>query len=83
MRDHKRRRYGIEAAGAGFLAEHSVTIVLGPCPSCGAELKIGTAIHPITKKVTKAIAHPVPFCAYFGSTDAELVEQDVKRNEVS
>lgn len=78
--DRGRRVHGLEAAAAGDVGDVDVGDVLGPCPSCAAELRVCRAQNPSTGRVERAIVHPVPFCTYYGETDPEAIERDVARS---
>ena len=76
--DH-RRIHGIEKAGAGDLgAIDDDGDALGPCPSCGAPLRVVQAKHPHTGQRERALAHPAPFCTYYGETHPSKIERDVR-----
>ena len=70
--------HGPEACGAGDL-ETTVTKQesAGPCPGCGSDLTRGTIDHPVTGRPADMLMHPMPFCDYFGETDAEQIERDL------
>ena len=78
------RRYDGRAAGAGELPPvESTGEILGPCPSCGALVSIGTTPDPRNKnRPTRMLMHPMPFCHYFGATDANVIERAIAENEV-
>jgi hypothetical protein len=78
-----KRLHGIEAAGAGSVGAVADGQIIGPCPSCGAELRIGMAQNPVTTFIERALMHPVPFCTYFGETAPEAIERDIKRHASS
>jgi hypothetical protein len=71
--------HGLDAAGAGDVGEVDNGEVLGPCPSCGAELRDVHVKHPRTGRVERAIMHPVPFCTYYGETHPDTIERAIKR----
>jgi hypothetical protein len=71
------RRYGLEACGAGNAGQIADGDSIGPCPGCDAELRVCLVRNPITECVEHAMAHPVPFCMYFGETDPAGIERDV------
>jgi hypothetical protein len=73
-----KRIHGIEAAGAGDAGDVVADEVVGPCPSCGAELLACHVTNPITKRVERALMHPVPFCSYYGETDPSQIERDMQ-----
>jgi hypothetical protein len=75
----RRRVHGVEAAGAGDLGSVQAGEVLGACPSCGAELRAGTTTNPASARVERGLLHPMPFCAYFGETEADEIEREVAR----
>jgi hypothetical protein len=74
-----KRVHGLEAAGAGDVGDVDGGEVLGPCPSCAADLLVVLVEHPRTGRVERAIIHPVPFCTYFGATDPVLIEREIER----
>jgi hypothetical protein len=77
------RRYGDEAAGAGELPAIGTGTPLGPCPSCGDLISIGTEPNPRDAgKPTRCLLHPIPFCHYFGATDADIIEREILKGEV-
>lgn len=73
------RKHGPEAARAGDLGAVTTDEVLGPCPSCGAELHVGHAMDPRTQRTQRTMLHPMPFCSYFGETDAHEIEREIER----
>jgi len=76
----KKRVHGLDAAGAGDLGKiDSAADPLGPCPSCAADLTVGHALNPHTGRVERVIMHPLPFCTYYGQTDPEIIERDIRR----
>jgi hypothetical protein len=76
------RPYGIEAAGAGDLGDlSSLGTELGPCPSCAAMILVGMTPNPLNGELTKMLTHPVPFCHYFGATDADIIERTILSSE--
>ena len=74
-----KRVHGLDAAGAGDAGAVDVGDVLGPCPSCGADLYVGHVEHPHTGRVERALMHPAPFCTYYGETDPDTIERAVER----
>lgn len=74
-----KRVHGMEAAGAGDLGAVAQGRLLGPCPSCGAELRVTRHLNPSTGRDEDAILHPSPFCTYYGETDADVIARDVIR----
>lgn len=74
-----KRLHGLDAAGAGDVGGVEGGEVLGPCPSCGAELRDVHVKHPHTGRVARAISHPVPFCTYYGETHPDVIERDIER----
>ena len=74
-----KRKHGLSAAGAGDLGAVDDGDLLGPCPSCAAELRVSHAQNPHTGRVERVIIHPVPFCTYYGETDPATIERDVRR----
>lgn len=75
----ERRVHGLDKAGAGDAGAIDNGDVIGPCPSCGAELSEGRAQNPRTGRVERVLMHPVPFCTYYGETDPDAIERDVAR----
>ena len=73
-----KRVHGLDAAGAGDAGDVDVGDVLGPCPSCGADLYVGSVENPRTGRVDRALMHPVPFCTYYGETDPDAIERAIK-----
>jgi hypothetical protein len=73
-----KRIHGIDAAGAGDVGAIAMGTSIGPCPSCGAELRVTSAVNPTTGRRERALIHPVPFCAYYGETDPTQIECDVE-----
>lgn len=73
--------HDLDAAGAGDVGAVAEGDVLGPCPSCGAELRKTHVKHPHTGRLERALMHPVPFCAYYGETDPAAIERAIKENE--
>lgn len=52
---------------------------LGDCPSCGAEIRASMAPDPDNdNRPTRCVLHAIPFCHYFGVTDAAQIERDVR-----
>jgi hypothetical protein len=80
MRDAPRdkRVHGLDAADAGDVGDVDGE-VFGPCPSCAAELLLARVENPITGRMERALMHPIPFCTYYGETDADKIERDVER----
>lgn len=78
-RESAKRAHGLSAAGAGDLGSVDEGDLLGPCPSCAAELHVGYAHNPSTGRVERTIMHPVPFCTYYGETDPTTIMRDVRR----
>lgn len=78
--EHK-RIHGHEAVGGGDLGPVDDNEVLGPCPSCGAELRIARAMNPGTGQVERALSHSMPFCTYYGRTDPEQIAHDVEERK--
>jgi len=76
---NEKRKHSLSAAGAGDLGGVDGGDLLGPCPSCAAELRVGHAQNPHTGRVGRVIMHPVPFCTYYGETDPTTIERDVRR----
>jgi hypothetical protein len=75
----EKRVHGLEAADAGDIGSIDDHEILGPCPSCEAELRVGHVKHPHTGRIVRALMHPVPFCTYYGETDPATIERDVER----
>ncbi len=73
-----KRIHNLETATGGDVNDVTALKLLGHCPSCAAELRIGFAKHPHTGQMTKALLHAVPFCTYFVETDPAEVERDVE-----
>ena len=71
--------HSLDAAGAGDLGAVESGDVLGPCPSCGTELREAHIKHPHTGRVERAIEHPEPFCTYFGETHPDTIERAIQR----
>ena len=71
--------HGLDAAGAGDVGAVDSGEVLGPCPSCGAELHEAHVKHPRTGRLERAIMHPVPFCTYYGETHPDVIERAIER----
>jgi hypothetical protein len=74
-----KRLHGLDKAGAGDVGGVDSGEVLGPCPSCGAELHAGPVVDPRTGRIERALMHPVPFCTYYGETDPDTIERDITR----
>jgi len=75
-----KRVHGLDAAGAGDVgAVVDSGEILGPCPSCGAELRSGRVEDPRTGRIERALMHPVPFCTYYGETEPDTIERDIMR----
>lgn len=72
-----RRKHDISACGAGDAGVMPVGKVIGACPSCGAELSSVQMKDPRTGQVGRALAHPAPFCSYFGETDPATIEREI------
>jgi hypothetical protein len=77
MKEDK-RIHGIEAARGGDAGAIEIGTSIGPCPSCGADLRVTFAMNPATGKRERALIHSVPFCSYYGETDPTQIERDVK-----
>jgi hypothetical protein len=75
----RRDLHGLEAAGAGEVVTLDAGEPLGACPSCGAPLSVVHAEDPSTRRICRALLHPVPFCTYFGETDPSVIERAVQR----
>lgn len=76
---NEKRIHDLRAAGAGDVGNVTSEEVLGPCPSCDAELTVAHVKNPNTGRVERGILHPVPFCTYYGETDPAIIERDVAR----
>jgi hypothetical protein len=76
---NEKRIHGLSAAGAGDAGPVFADTVLGPCPSCAADLIVGHARDPRTGREGRVILHPLPFCTYYGETDPAAIEHDVRR----
>ena len=74
-----KRIHGLDAAGAGDVGGVTSDEILGPCPSCAAELHATYVKNPSTDRVERALMHPVPFCTYYGQTDPDVIECDIER----
>jgi hypothetical protein len=74
----RRDLHGLDAASAGDLGIVGAGEPLGLCASYGAKLRIVHAEDPHTRRVCRAITHPVPFCTYFGETDPSMIERDIQ-----
>lgn len=72
-----KRKHDISAAGAGDLGVVPGGAVLGPCPSCQAEIRSVMVPNPNSGQVERALMHPVPFCSYFGETDSAKIEHEI------
>ncbi len=79
----KGARHGSDACGAGDLGAVKAGKDLGPCPSCGSLLKLGTGVDPTDGKVRDMLLHPMPFCDYFGASDPDVVMRDLKKAALS
>lgn len=73
-----KRIHGLDAAGAGDVGAIEPGTSIGPCPSCGTELRVTLAMNPATGRRERALIHTVPFCTYYGETDPEQIERDVE-----
>lgn len=64
---------------AGDLPPNSITgeVPVGPCPSCGAILLVAQIVDPRSGLPARALAHPMPFCHYYGATTPEQIEADM------
>ena len=79
----RNRRFDGRAAGDGELPPVNSGKAIGPCPSCGALVSVGTAPDPDDEnKPTRMLMHPMPFCHYFGATDANVIERAIEEAEV-
>jgi hypothetical protein len=67
------------AAGGGDAETIDGGEVIGPCPSCGADLSVALAKNPRTGRVERALMHPVPFCTYYGETHPDAIEHAIER----
>ena len=76
-----KRVHDLSAAVAGDAGAVGAEEVLGPCPSCGADLYVGHVEHPHTGRVERALMHPAPFCTYYGETDPATIERDIERTQ--
>ena len=76
--DRTKRVHGLDAAGAGDAGPVDDGDLLGPCPSCGADLYVGRVQNPRTGRVERALMHPVPFCTYYGETSPAAIERAIK-----
>lgn len=73
-----RRIHGTSAAGAGQLDDFVEGAVVGPCPSCAVELRVGTALNPATSRVERILLHLIPFCTYYGETSPEDIMRAIE-----
>lgn len=73
-----KRPHGLDKAGAGDAGTVDTDEVLGPCPSCGAELHVAHVDNPFTGRMMRALMHPIPFCTYYGETDPSQIERAIK-----
>ena len=73
-----KRVHGLDKAGAGDAGAVDSGDVLGPCPSCTADLSVGQVLNPRTGHVERALMHPVPFCTYYGETSPAAIERAIK-----
>jgi hypothetical protein len=73
-----KRVHGLNAAGAGDVGGVDEGEVLGPCPSCGADLRVAYVKNPRSGRIERALMHPVPFCTYYGETDPTTIERAVE-----
>lgn len=76
---NEKRIHDLRAAGAGDVGDVAGGTVIGPCPSCGAELSVAHVENPHTGRVERALMHPVPFCTYYGETDSAVIERAITR----
>lgn len=76
---NEKRIHDLRAAGAGDVGGVSGGKVIGPCPSCDAELSVAYVENPHTGRVERALMHPVPFCTYYGETDSTVIERAIER----
>jgi hypothetical protein len=74
----KRRVHGPAAAGAGQLDDFVEGAVVGPCPSCGTELRVGAALNPATSHVERILLHPIPFCTYYGESSPDDIVRAIE-----
>lgn len=66
------RKYDGRHALAGTLtATVERKEVVGECPSCGAQLHIGSFDGK------RALLHDMPFCHYYGATDPDQILRDL------
>ena len=72
-----KRVHGLDKAGGGDARAIDSDEVLGPCPSCAADLCVGRVANPSTGRIERALMHPVPFCTYYGETDPAAIERDI------
>ena len=75
------RTHGNEAAGAGDLGQidDSSGDDIGPCPSCGATVRVTMLDDPRSGRQRRAILHPMPFCSYYGETAPDVMEEEIYR----
>lgn len=74
--DHLRRGQSVPVEGTSD--EAPIGEVLGACPACRQELRVGALLDPLSGLVERALLHPVPFCTYFGETDSSEILAEVK-----
>lgn len=76
-----KRVHDLDKAGAGDVGDVDGAVLLGPCPSCGADLHVARAKNPSTGRVELALMHAVPFCAYYAKTDPAEIERAVTKKQ--
>jgi hypothetical protein len=82
--EHLRRRQAlreenaVRAHGEVPVVEVPAGEVLGACPACSAELRVGDLLNPLSGCVERSLLHPVPFCTYFGETDSSKIVAAVR-----
>jgi hypothetical protein len=74
--DHLRRTQSLPAEGTPD--EAPAGEVLGACPACRAELRVGDLLNPLSGLVERSLLHPAPFCTYFGETDSSEIVAEVR-----
>jgi hypothetical protein len=73
------RPHGVDACGAGDVdVDMQVAEELGPCPSCAEMLMTSYEPHPgFDGQMLPTVIHPIPFCDYFGQTEADQIVSDM------
>jgi len=76
-----KRVHNLNRAGAGDVGDVDGEVLLGPCPSCGADLHAGHAKNPRTGRVERFLMHDEPFCTYYAETDPAAIERAVTKKQ--